>query len=677
MSSLKQFIREIHRRSLWQVLLIYAGGAWAVFAIVQTLTEGLGLPQWFPAFALVLLLVGLPVVLATAFVQEGSPLSGRADSTLLPESSDRPLATSDARGSRRLFTWRNAIAGGVVAMALWGVVATGWLMFAETDSPVAAAADAKSPEALPSIAVLPFENLSPDSNLAFFAKGVHIDLLEVLTKIGGWRVIPRTSVEAYRDTRPDVRQIGQDLGVSSILIASVRRDRDQIKISVQLLDAEGPAQMWAESYERTLDDLFIVQADIARRVANALQAELTTDEQQQLDTPPTTNPLAFDQYLLGMTLAQSQWTDRQPIVEAFERAVQLDPDFALAWATLSGWRRHPEEKREALDRAVALDPYAFEVLIAQAESYEAGLDFDRASELFEQARRVRPGSAEGWAAGSRLLQKQGRWEESVERLERAADLDPMNPVRRRVLLYAYRRLRRFQEAEQYVNRAITLDPASQDYQWQKLQIILATGDTARARRYRDEIAETFNPRGLAIVNVHLSWYYRDYPSLLDAARHARSDASPFSYGWYFPALAYSLMGQADKKLVLADSMRSWGESQLQRLSDLPKNAEGIADAHLEAAAGYALLGEGEEARHHAEQALDLVPISVDALEGPEFAWHVANIYLLLGDAEACIDMLEAVLAVPSTRTAAQLRLDPRYDGIRDNPRFQALLDKYE
>ncbi len=181
---LKRLVHEIHRRSLWQVLAIYVGASWVVFEVVQTLTEGLGLPEWFPAFALGLLLIGLPIVLATAFVQEGFPPKRGRDPTLLPtaEPESQPVA-NEIQGARRLLTWRNVIAGGVLALALWGVVAAGWLLLGQPPGP---AAD----RPFRSIAVLPFADMSPEGDQQYFADGVAEEILDALARLPGWMSRP-------------------------------------------------------------------------------------------------------------------------------------------------------------------------------------------------------------------------------------------------------------------------------------------------------------------------------------------------------------------------------------------------------------------------------------------------------------------------------------------------------
>ena len=324
MERLRQLIHEIHRRSLWQVLGIYALASWAVLQVVDTLGGALNLPDWFPSFALALLIIGLPVVLATAFVQEG--MSGR-------EVSDADLAAPVAP-TAGLFTWRNALGGGVLAFALLGFVGTGWILFG---GGLGGGSDTGELPQQATIAVLPFQNNSPDAENAYFADGVHEDILTQLSKIGALTVISRTSVMRYRDApESNLRQIGEELGATAILEGSVRRAGNRILVTAQLIDVATDAHLWAENYERELNDIFAVQRGIAERVAEALQATLTPQEVSRIARAPTENLDAYDFYL------RAREADRRLTEEGNEEAIrlhnlalELDPEYALAWAGLS------------------------------------------------------------------------------------------------------------------------------------------------------------------------------------------------------------------------------------------------------------------------------------------------------------------------------------------------------
>ena len=312
MNDVRRLIREIHRRSLWQVLGIYLAASWGVLQVVDTVVDTAGLPDWLPGLALILLLVGLPVVLATAIVQEGlgrtAAVDSPAEETGPPSTYESPEAKRPSPiGSGRtepvvVFTWRNAMLGGVCAMALWGVAATGLLLRGGG----AAAGDEGVP---PSIAVLPFENMASEEN-QYFTDGIHEDIITALTKVGGLKVISRTSVLDFADpmNRPTIPEIAAQLGVVAILEGSVRREGEDVRVTAQLIDGRDEGHLWADTYDRGVGvGVFALQASLAREIANELGATLAPGAGEQLERIPTESVEAYDLYMRVLRQARILW----------------------------------------------------------------------------------------------------------------------------------------------------------------------------------------------------------------------------------------------------------------------------------------------------------------------------------------------------------------------------------
>jgi TolB-like protein len=321
---LRNLIREIHRRSLWQVLAIYIVGGWVAFEVVQTLTEGLGLPEWFPSFAIVLLIIGLPIVLATAFVQEGVPDSLSADSGS-SRTDDHPmdtLAKPSGAHSHRVFTWRNALVGGVGGLALWGVLAAGWILFGGVRGGEVLNATAESASMERSVAVLPFENLSGNPENEYFSDGITEELLNTLAQLPDLRVPGRTSSFAFKGQDLTIQEIADTLHVAHILDGSVRRAGSRVLITAQLVDARTDSHLWSESYERELDDIFAIQREIAQSIAVQLEVRLSGADERALAAGQTGSTEAHDAYLRGRYL-WSQRTEETPrnAISEFQRAV--------------------------------------------------------------------------------------------------------------------------------------------------------------------------------------------------------------------------------------------------------------------------------------------------------------------------------------------------------------------
>ena len=434
-----QLVREIHRRSLWQVLSIYVVGSWVALQLVDVLTDNFGLPDWFPAFALGLLIVGLPIVLATAFVQEGGPGQEReGQSRSEPEAGFTKAGENGDEGGRPgagVLTWQNAIVGGVLAFALWGVVAAGWILFRDDEA-------GGSPVEDRSIAVLPFIELG-EAEPGVFTEGLHDDLLTRLSNISGLTVISRTAVQRYRDAEMTTREIATELGVRWVMEGGVQEMGEEIQVNAQLIDPRTESHVWAESYRRELSarSLFELQTEITKRIARALETRLTTAEKARVERVPTENLAAYRLYVQGRTLMDTR-TERgmRQAVDYFRRAIQEDSTYALAWSGLADVRgllgvygHEPRdsmvpEVRVAAERALELEPDLAEAHTSMGLAYDMSGKQLRALEAYRRAVELKPSYARAnYWLGIQWLGL-GRLEEAEAPLKRAVELDPMSPV---------------------------------------------------------------------------------------------------------------------------------------------------------------------------------------------------------------------------------------------------------
>ena len=329
---LKKLIGEIHRRSLWQVLGIYVVGGWIAFEVVQTLTEGLGLPTWFPALALVLLIVGLPIVLSTAFIQQGGPAQAPPPVSITTMDELYPVAVERSMPSR-IFTWKKAILGGVGAFVLLIGVGVGWVMFGDrTGSSVV-----EAPTSIEqSVAVLPFVNMSGDPDNEYFSDGITEELLNALAQLPGLRVPGRTSSFAFKGQNLTIQQIADTLNVAHVLEGSVRRSGETVLITAQLVDAQSDTHLWSDTFERELEDIFAIQREIALAIVDQLQVTLAGNQRETLVADATENPEAHETYLRGRYLwNQRTYGSLRNAITEFQRAVDLDPDYAEAYSVRS------------------------------------------------------------------------------------------------------------------------------------------------------------------------------------------------------------------------------------------------------------------------------------------------------------------------------------------------------
>lgn len=450
---LREVIREIHRRSIWQVVSVYLVGSWIALQVVQTLTTSLDLPEWFPALAIVLLIVGLPVVLATAIVQEGPPEARGVERR--PE--------TDLQG---WLTWRNALSGGVLVFAVWGMLAAGWMiMGGPSGGEVEAVSEAHSSL---SLAVLPLDNHTGDEGQQYLVDGMHEALIHELTRVRALTVKSRTSTMQFRDGGASIPEIARRLGgVQRVVEGSVFQlpDSDSLRVTVQLIDATTDDHLWSREYWGGLRNLRGLQGRVARGIVAEIEVEVSPDEVARMTEDDSVSPEAVDLYMRG----RAAWREGSPesmerSISLYERALEVEPDYALAWAGLAdtylvlAHLRLPAhdafpDARRAAERALDLDGDLAQAHTALADvHFHYDWDWRASEEGFRRALELNPGypTAHWWYSG--LLAAVGRMDESVARITRARELDPASPQGHgfavRILYYA----RRHQDALEVVER---------------------------------------------------------------------------------------------------------------------------------------------------------------------------------------------------------------------------------
>ena len=433
MNGIKAIIEKLQHRTIWQVLGIYVFGSWIALQVVDVLGNNFDLPAWFPRFTLALLVIGLPVVLGTAFVQKS--LSRRTAVT------GSETSRAPAVGTGRLFTWQNVMLGGVAAFALWGVVATSWVLFGPGSGSGRFTASSVD---LRSVAVLPFVSVQADEESRTFSSGIHDDLLTQLSKIDSLTVISRTSVMKYRETQLSIPEIAAELGVATVVEGGVQRAGNWVRVNVQLIEARSDRHLWAETYDAELTpaNIFSIQSDIARQIAAALRATLTPEVEVRLAARPTESLRAYDLYTRGRYLHyRPQGGTQEGLEDAarlFRQAIEVDPEFAAAYAGLadiyldlwsSGYLPAEQalpEARAAAEKALALDETLADAHTSLADVFESQLRLEDAEREHLRALELNPGSAEAHRRYARLLLGLGRFEELVRQLRRAVELDPLS-----------------------------------------------------------------------------------------------------------------------------------------------------------------------------------------------------------------------------------------------------------
>lgn len=657
------FFEELKRRKVYRVAVAYVVVAGGTIQLASAVFPAWDLPNWALRLIIVLLLVGFPVALILAWAFDVTPQGIRTT----------PRADTSSPSHRR----RN-----IVALCLAGLVVSGAAGFFLL--PRASAGKLEK-----SIAVLPFQNFSDDKENAFFADGIQDDILTNLAKIGDLKVISRTSVMSYRGTEKSVRDIGKALGVSAILEGSVRKDKNRVRVNVQLINATNDEHIWAEDYDRDLTDVFAIQTDLAQKIAEELKAKLSPSEKAQMTRKPTENGEAYLAFIEAhnLVIALEDFAKLTKAEQLFDRAIQLDPNFALAIAEqshLQSWMVHSfdpsaqrrQRARDLATRALQLQPNLPEAHLAMGFAYYYGDgDYQAALTEFGKAREGLPNSSEVYLAIAAIERRQGRWKESTANLEKSASLDPNSTWALQNLAINYRMMRDFDAANRTIDRALKLDPKSLTLWAFKAQFALAergdTGVTDKMLAMIDNDPELKGSPHAALTRANAYDMQRKFVEMARELEGVPDEAVEKSGGkvsgkYLWLGLARTRLGDRDAARAALSKAKQMTEQTLQTVPNDPKS-------HGELAEILALLGEKERAIAEGIRATELQSEATDAFEGVVQTEVLAHVYAAVGESDKAIDLIEHLLGRPGDLTVALLKLDPAWDGLRDHPRFKKIV----
>src|SRR5437867_7086625 len=546
------------------------------------------------------------------------------------------------------------------------------------------------------IAVLPFQNFSPDKENAFFADGVQDDILTSLAKIKDLRVISRSSVMKFRDAAAqNLRAVGKTLGVANVLEGSVRREGDRVVVNVQLVDAKSARQIWANRYDRTLADSLGLQGELASEIAEALRATLSTDEQARVTAKPTQNPDAYVFYLRANQISRNPDTlleDYKTAKQLYMQAIELDPNFALAHARLASvcaeifryyeptdsWRTKARAEAEA---ALRLQPNLAEGHFALGQCiYWMDQDYDKALEQFEIASRLSPSNADTRRLIAAIERRQGKWQAALEAYEKVAKLDPQNPSTARELMYTNSSMRRWPEAARWVEQMRALAPTSLvakiqsgyvNFQWK--------GDTRLLKSMLEENTAGVDPDGSVTgARWDVAMLQRDYAAARKILEMSAVNELSYSIAGLTPKIfleGCTYLAQGDN----ASAQKAFEQAR-PAFEAAVKEAPESAERHASLGWLYALMGRKNDAIAEGRRAVELKPESKDALDGSLMNGYLALIYARVGENDLAIPLIERLLTTPGAVDSADYSItvnDLKYrwewDPLRNDPRFKQLI----
>jgi TolB-like protein/class 3 adenylate cyclase/Tfp pilus assembly protein PilF len=547
-----------------------------------------------------------------------------------------------------------------------------------------------------SIAVLPFENLSSDKENAYFADGIQDEILTRLSKIADLKVISRTSTQHYKSAPENLPEIAKLLGVAHILEGSVQKSGEAVRVNVQLIKAANDSHLWADTFDRKLTDIFSVESEVAKAIADQLQAKLTGQEEQIIAAKPTDNSQAYDAYLRGLAYSLKPGNSEANALAAqkyLKEAVRLDPKFALAWALLAytdarGYRATSlqptiallDEARQAAETALTLQPNLGEALHATGYYHYACLkDYDTAVRYYGQARQFLPNSSQIPESLAYVARRRGQWDRSESYFNEAERLDPrdVNLLSQHALSYI--ELRRFPEALRKLDHVLDIIPDDQDTLVTKAGIAQAEGDLPRASALLAPLHPNADDTSAVETQVYQSILEHNPGPIIPRLKEILAKPDP-ALGFTNGELRFYLGWAQEVAGDHAAAQETWKQARSELeplLKEQPENFALIGDLAL------TNMGLGDKAAASAlsERAMAVNPIEKDAVYGPMPIEILARVAAQMGEPDRAVAALQKLLATPYGSalasnvplTPALLRLDPMFDPLRNDPRFQKLV----
>ncbi len=659
---MKRFFAELKRRNVYKVAVAYAIVGWLVMQIAATVVPALHLSDAITSAVVLLVILGFPIALILAWAFE-----------LTPEGIKRTDEIEPGPRSRNRAWIYIVVIGGTISIGLF-------FLGRFTAGPGKSASDRVPAK---SIAVLPFESLSEDKANAYFAEGIQDEILTRLAKIADLKVISRTSTQKYKSARNNLREISKQLGVATVLEGSVQKAADQVRISVQLVNAINDSHIWAETYDRKLIDVFQVESDVAQKIAASLEAKLTGREKRDIAVVGTKNPEAYDAFLHALALRNKQSVESGEEAIGFSRrAVELDPNFAEAWAVLAIEEAekyfildHSDAQlkrvQTAAENALCLAPDMADAHVAKGIFYYYCLqDFDRALTELEIAHGRVPNDANILLTIGLVKRRQGKLDESIEMLQRSAKLDPLNEDIWVNLGRSYRGARRFDQARAMFDRALTIAPGDVTITGHKAETYLAQGNLDTALHLVSNSKPLITDFGFQVEMAVLTArrQFDEAIARVQSALASSDDVPPLFVAIDHADLAGLHVAKGDR--VKAQPLAVQAEQELKSLRARGDNSFLLASTLVQVEAQ---LGHREEVETEARSILQRIKKDAWGLSREEEA--VARAYTSLGDFDRAVPLLQHALAAPAhaSLTPAFLRLDPFWDPVRNDPRFQELI----
>jgi len=680
------FFAELKRRNVYKVAVAYAIVAWLLIQIATQVFPFFEIPNWAVRLVVLLLIIGFPIALFLAWAYEITPEG-------IKRAEDVSPTESITHHTGRKLVWITVVLA---------IIAAGLLVLQFLRPKSATTAGASTTSTAPSagipeksIAVLPFQNLSSDKENAFFAQGIQDEIITTLSKISGLRVISRTSTARYQSAPENLAEIARDLHVANVIEGSVQKSGDRVHINVQLIQAETDSHLWAQSYDRQLTDVFSVEGEVAKKIADSLSATLSPQERARVETKPTDNADAYVLYLRAreyQTRPDNLLGDFQTAADLFQQAIAIDPNFALAHARLSDVNSviyhwfEPTEAHRQKARAEAIEALRLQPNLGEGHAalglylYYEEANYDGALREFNLAARALPNDGDVGHYTAAIQRRQGHLEEALAAYERAQAIDPRNQVTLYDASQTYFGLRDWPNALHGLDRVLELAPDSVNVKIQRgYTEFIWKGTTAPIKAALASIPTNVDPDGIVtFARWDVSLMDRDLAAAGKAVAACRLETIGSPTGVPLPK-SYL---QACIDLVRGDNTSAQKNFEAARPAFERTVAESPQDPTRHGQLGllYAFMGRKADALREARRAIELKPISRDVIVGAQMQAFQALIFAQTGDTDKAITEIERLLTTPfavdyadDAITLSDLRTRWEWDPLRNNPRFQKIL----
>jgi TolB-like protein len=675
-----KFLTELKRRNVYRAAVAYGVVAWFLTQLITQVFPFFEIPNSAVRFVVIALAIGFPIAMLLSWVYEFTPAGIVRTEDLQPVQ-----ARAIQRATGRILDF---IIIGALLLVIAMLVVGRLPFYRQTGESISQK----------SIAVLPFENLSEDKANAYFADGIQDEILTRLSKIADLKVISRTSTQHYKSAPENLPEIARQLGVAHILEGRVQKSGDAVRVNVQLIKAANDSHLWADTFDRKLTDIFSVESEVAKAIAEQLRAHLSGREEQEIAAKPTDNPEAYDAYLRGLAYTLKTATTPANALGAqkyLREAVRLDPKFALSWALLSyvdsrGYLTESlqptvalsEEARQAAETALTLQPNLGEAVLAKgAYHYFCLKDYDTAVHYFQQARQFLPNSSRIPESLAYVARRRGQWDRSESYFIEAERLDPRNVYLLTQHAYSYICLRRFPEALRKLDQVLDIIPDDVDTLAEKAGIAQAQGDLPHAAALLAPLHPNADDASALETQVYQAILERRPAQIIPRLKEILAKPDP-ALGYVNGALRFELGWAQEVAGSHAAAQDTWRQarSELESfLKEQPENDLLIGDLALTNMG----LGDKAAALALSERAMAANPIEKDAADGPMPIEILARVTARMGEPDRAIAALQKLLSIPYEGalaanvplTPALLRLDPMFDPLRNDPRFQQLCEE--